>query len=296
MIGSGQIRWQSILVGAALAMAVVGCTSKFGDKDPGTQNADGFTVDRNLQANHDLDMKLAELDSSFSKIRDVLHLVRKMRDSDQNGGDYSHLDFLLDVNDELQTQPSIPEGGSYERIGSYNLNVQGLSPECELIDTKVDTMSGGGAEGTDDTTGETVDGIVYSVRTCHTAGLFVPIITATFASGQTRVQFNGKNIRRTLEDLFSPALTKDADCQVGFDDVKIVSSVQCTNLVSKISKSEELVINSISYDANSDTRFSVDGAFYGQTQDQDSLPKLKATVKGSISSSGQPSLSIQDMR
>lgn len=164
-----------LVVTVGLVLPIVGCQSRFGDKDPEGQKSNGFTVEGRLKANEDLDNKLARLEDSAAKIRNLIRAFRRVQTAKQGEDVYTHVDFLLDVNSELKAAPAQAENGKYIRLSKSTLNIKGLSPECQTVETRLETLSKGGTvEKPIDENGSAIDGLVYSVRTCHSVGQFMP--------------------------------------------------------------------------------------------------------------------------
>lgn len=108
----------------------------------------------------------------------------------------------------------------------------------------------------------------------------MPVATVMFTSDRTSLEFNNDNIRKALQDLMTPVIQANTNCEITVDSQTILARAQCTNLVTKLSDSEKLIIENLVYDRSQDIRFLLAGKIYGNDV-------AKATINFSINSSGK---------
>src|SRR5690606_18839879 len=100
------IRCGTFIVVALQIAALTACESRFQDKDADALDASAaFSIEDRLSANDDLDRKLARIEDAAVRVRRLIQTFRRFQDPTAAGDNYTQLDFLLDLNEQLRKSP-----------------------------------------------------------------------------------------------------------------------------------------------------------------------------------------------
>jgi len=279
---------RTIIVISAPLLALTACESRFNDKAPATlPKSEGFSAESRLKANDELDAKLAKLESSADKIRKLIRQFRRVQAAKIGEDTYTQLDFMLDVNQELRKSPIENKGGKWIKYGKMKLNIKGLSPECALVESKVETTSSilNPPDASEESLPEVRDAMVLSIKTCKSPE-FTDIAKFEFTGKKTVLNFNNVNLRKALEETVIPAVTETTSCDIQTDNTDVLGRVSCANLSTKLSATENLLIDTLTYDRFDAIRFLFQGRFMAGEQQ-------KGTIHFAINREGKPELKIE---
>ncbi len=277
---------KTILVTFAPILLIAGCQSKFNDKAPdGSGAASGFTLENRMKANEELDRKLAKLEASADKVRKLIKQFRKIQQPTGGQDVYTHLDFMLDMNQQFKNSPVEAKDNKWVKYGKLKLNIKGLTPECAIVDTKVETLTSVMGEVQTDDLGQITDGLIYSIKTCKSK-MFTQVVSVDITESRVSLSFNNENLRQSLEDTVLPAIREATKCAIETSQKDVLGRVDCANLSSKISATETLAIDSLIYDRSEDLRLLLKGRFMmGEVQ--------KGTIYFAIGRDGKPDLRVE---
>jgi hypothetical protein len=114
--------------------------------------------------------------------------------------------------------------------------------------------------------------LYYSLKTCRTDDRFLEVLVVNLADNKVGMKFNNENIQKVLQDTIVPAINSETNCE-------------CTKLTTKLSVSESLMINSVTYDRLSDIRLALDGELFENGVN-------KGVVKFSVPAEGKPTFDL----
>jgi hypothetical protein len=235
---------RTILVAAVTVCALNACQSKFSDKDPAPGGQVGFTAEGRIAANEEIDKKLSKLENYTERVRQLLRALRRVEKARLNQDVYTQIDFMMDMNSELKKTAAEQKDGGWVKYSSMKLNVKGVSEDCRNVQTMLRA---------DDAN------LYYGLKTCRTGDRFLEVLEVNLADNKVGMKFNNENIQKVLQDTIVPAINAETNCEITTDAKQIVLRTSCTKLTTKLSVSESLVINSVTYDRLSDIRLDLDG-------------------------------------
>lgn len=237
----------TILVAAVTVCALNACQSKFNDKEPELSGQVGFTAQDRIAVNEEIDRKLSKLENYTERVRQLLRALRRVEKARLNQDVYTQIDFMMDMNSELKKAAVEQKGDGWVKYSSMKLNVKGISGDCQNVQTALRA---------DDSN------LYYSLKTCRTGDRFLEVLTVNLADHTVGMRFNNENIQKVLQDTIVPAINSETNCEIKTDAKEIVLRTSCTKLTTKLSASESLVINSVTYDRLSDIRLDLDGELF----------------------------------
>jgi hypothetical protein len=265
----GRFPW-TILVAAATVFALNACQSKFNDKDPAPAGSVGLTAEGRMAANEEIDKKLSKLENYTERVRQLLRALRRVEKARLDQDVYTQIDFMMDMNSELKKTAVEQKDGGWVKYGSMKLNVKGVSEDCRNVQTMLRA---------DDSN------LYYSLKTCRTDDRFLQVLVVNLADNKVGMRFNNENIQKVLQDTIIPAINSETNCEITTDAKQIVLRASCTKLTTKLSVSESLVINAVTYDRLSDIRLALDGELFENGVN-------KGVVKFSVPADGKPSFDL----
>lgn len=249
-----------LVVSSLFVWSAFGCTNKFEDKTPDSDPNNSYIVSDQMNSEASLDTALNRIDESARRIRKLIQSFKKIQSPQYGTDTYTQIDFMLDLNEELKKAPADSNQGGYVREGSINLNLKGLSDECKVIKTRLETLSHGKKMTTP--WGESVDGLIYSVQTCNSGNQYMPVAQVTFIGDDSEFTYNNANIAKALQDTLVPSIEAGANCKIKVDSQTIVGHVTCTNLSTRLSESENLIIDNLVYDVDQEKPFVLAAQIY----------------------------------
>lgn len=263
-------------------LALLACQSKFNDKEPSSAGGStGFTIESRIKANEDLDKKLARVEDVSEKIRRLIQSFRKIQALSSSGDAYTHIDFMLDINEEFANSPIEMHDDKWVKYGKIELKINGLSEECRVVQTKVETYNLSQLQNKPDS-----DGLVYSVKTCDTNGQYLSILNIKFSETNISLNFENKTIKKVLSDTLFPAIEVGTGCEIDTNIDTVLSQISCKNLSAKLTTSEKIIFKDLVFDVNGEDRVKIVGEIYENE-------KLKAKLNFTVDKSGKSKLEAE---
>lgn len=252
---------KSICAVMLLGLMFSSCESRFNEKSPDGIASANIELNERVAANTTLDAKLDLVQASATKLKNVISLFRKFdKSADQS---YTPVDLALDLTQELKN--GLPHGGSGHYTKEAHLiltKIPNLTSGCEKIDATFETLDPSLKNDGDTLVLEQAG--VLSLRTCYSQGYVRAFEVHTTGASISLVMLPDA-FRKLFSGLIPDVLGKlTSSCNFGNDKQGMITQINCSNLGMNLNKIENLMIDSLSYDLNSDTRFEVTGTVYNQ--------------------------------
>lgn len=261
-----------------------GCNSKNIEKTPDGVTIQGLSLDERIANKALTDNAIERIQRGSRQIRRILQLVRRANNSEP-GDDYTPIDLIIDVNEELKNRMPENSNGAVVRFGAIEIPISQLSQECRNLETSLQTQqiySDGVIQTTvnDEDSSLTVVGqqLVYSFRVCDQSD-FVPGFTVELVNNDLKFKIHNTNFLRIFQSLIARTVEQSVNCNFVFGDSRIIDSVQCSNIEVKLSSTEIALLKRINFSSSGDVRLEGNAEIYEDSQ-------IKATAEIEILSGG----------
>lgn len=244
----------SFLVGASLlAVSISGCESRFVESSPASVKIEGLPLSERLSQKGHVDSRIEEIQKGAEKAKRIIEMFKEIQNPSNKEDVYTPIDFLLDVNKELKSR--IPENkiGKLVRRGKIVVPVQGLSEDCKIVETLLessviydDTMTEKSAIG---------ERLTYSLKTCGSEGEYLSAIEANWVADTLEFRLVNKNLENVFRDIFLTDAMENSVCKIKEDEKKIIDFIHCENFKVKLSASEFAFIRTMAFNNSGSVRF-----------------------------------------
>lgn len=274
----------------------VSCDSRNIEKDPEHIKISGLSLEERIANKTRVDNALEQLEDGSRKIKRILDLVKKLNNSDENFLNYTPIDFLIDLNNEIKDK--IPENDKNKlvRQSKIELPIKDLPLECQTVHAEL-SVKAIYADGTiQNDINEKLDKdivgqqLTYSLKTCGTSD-YLTAFSANIISSSVEFTIHKKNLVDLFKNILSDKFLADTNCKIEFGEKKLLQSIECQNIEAKLSSSEIAIIKTVSFFAEGDTRIE------GYIDIYDELNKqVKATAELVLYKSGEVKFELTDKR
>ncbi len=270
------------LTAAVIAIANMGCESKFNESSPDGVPQQGTSLTERLQQKIRVDERISELNAKATRLKRIVSLVQQVRGARAGQETYTPLDLLIDLNKELKQEIPNEKSKKLVRYGKILLP-DAISAECREIETLLETDD---IKFEDEVVGER---LTYSFKACGTHDKYLPAFEAEFAMGQTRLRM----INSTLNGILRATLLADnqlmSTCTFEGAGKDPIGKVTCKNIKTDVSASEQLIVKNLTYTSTGPVRLEANAELYENQI-------LKALMSGVIFSNGQVQFNLEAVK
>lgn len=233
---------------ACSLMVLSGCESRSVEKAPETisVSADELSLDERVKIQEDMDARLDQVDSASQKVLKTISHLKKVTSKALGhanpGGEYTLVDFLLDINDAFKGKlPKVvrSQDGSHVRYSKVKLPADLFNESCRELDARLVAHV--------DSAQRIVD-VEYSLSSCSNPLTFVPIAHVVWNS-EMRFDFDRAGLKEVFNGAFEKSIGDQLGCTAKTDsgDYYKIVSVNCSTVNMKLSADVELRLKDLMY-------------------------------------------------
>jgi hypothetical protein len=272
------------IICVAIAAMCSACESKFSESSPDSVKIKGLPLDERMSQKEKIDARIEEVQKGADKAKKIIEMFKKIQNPSAQEDVYTPFDFIVDLNNELKSKIPENSGGKLVRYGKIEVPVQGLSEECRIIETLLesDTISDKDLE-PKQPVGEK---LTYSLKTCGSEGKFIEALVAEWIGTTLEIKVINKNLETIFNDFVLAGTMNSSTCKIKQGQKKIIDTISCENFDVRLSSSEKAHIKNMTFRNSDEVRFE-------SLADVLENGKLKATSDIKIFSNGEVKFNLK---
>ncbi len=232
----------------------------------------GMNLDHRLEVKAKMDSRIEEVQRGAEKIKRIIDIFRQARSEAEHNilnKVYTPVDMIIDINNELKDRIPQEYKGKVRRRGKITLPIDGLSEECKIVDTVLETSVNEETKN---------DVATYYLKTCTSNGKYEPVAEVRWSNAlELEVMYD--NLSKLFKDLFKHEMNRGS-CRVEQQHDGIIESIYCRNIHTSLNEHEYALVREMGYYNTQDIRF----ALYADIHE--TTGRKKATVKLEVFSNG----------
>lgn len=262
-----------------VTLLAAGCESKFAESSPDSVKIKGIPLEERISQKAKVDSRIDEIQKGAEKAKKIVELFKKVQSPNSHEDVYTPIDFLLDANSELKSKMPENGDGRLVRRGQITLPIEGLSEQCRLVETLLES-----SVIYDESGPEKVaigDRLTYSLKTCGSEGKFLSTIVADWNGPTLEFRLNNKNLETVFNNILLSDVLKNSVCRIKQGDKKIVESIYCENFEVRLTKSEYALVKNMAFNNKGDVRFETLADIY-ENQKKKAYSQIKVFSNGEV--------------
>lgn len=255
-----------LLVTTVLALGLqMSCRSRNFEKDPEGSGLSTSSLQARINQKAMLDQKLSQINKVADRLKNIYETVKKIQQATDGSQAYTPVDFVLDINSELNDKVPKQSGNAFYRDGKVRLPISALDEAHQTVKIRLTSSNDliGGREGAR-----------FEVKGAATDEKYLEVFSSYWTENLLTLSFNNDVLSTLFSGYGHGEELKASNCNIETKGNE-VASVTCQDLLFQLSASEVGEILELTYSAEGEADF-----FAKVKIKQNNILKRKITITG----------------